>query len=165
MSFENDYGSFPNDQTAAKVIEKTHSKLVLGHSFSNDYMRQLIAAGCEDRQQIFYARVPGIHKPDNLMTGTHCLKAGECAFTYVYGISSSDSANTPLLFTPMIPGTTRFDPKPFKGKAVVLRLDQSATLEPIDSSGHVMANGMDIFDPKQPFWHGKVPELRYPAYR
>lgn len=165
MSFDNEYGCFPNNDTAAKAPHKTGNPMILGTSTSNDYFRQLIAASYVDYEKIFYAKIPGIHKPDNVMTGTHCLEAGECAFTYVYGLSDKDNIAAPLLITPMIPGTTRFDPEPFAGKAVVLRLDQSATLEPIDSSGRVIVNSLDLFDPKQPFWHGKTPELRYPAYR
>ncbi len=160
--FEADYNSFPNDQTAAAVREKTNTDLPLGNTTSNDYFRQLIAAQVIDSELTFYAHVPGIHKPDNVTAGSHCLEAGECAFTYVFGLTSGDDGSTPLVLTPMIPGTTTFDPQPFSRKAVVVHVDHTTTVEPIDSTGHVMVNGMDLFDPKQPFWHGKNPQLRYP---
>lgn len=68
---------------------------------------------------------------------------------------------TPVIVSPLIPGTTRFDPRPFDGKAVVLRLDNSAKAETIDSSGRVMIGGMDIFDPGQPWWRGKTPDIKW----
>ena len=68
---------------------------------------------------------------------------------------------TPVIVSPLIPGTTRFDPRPFDGKAVVLRLDYSAKTETIDSSGRVMIGGMDIFDPRQPWWGGKTPDIKW----
>jgi len=164
MNFSDDFGCYPNDETAAKVRERTHTNLSLGSSSSNDYFRQLIAAECVDSEKIFYLHIPGINRPDNVITGARCLEAGECGFTYVVGLSPRDDGATPLLLAPMIPCTQRFDPKPFHGKALVLRLDHSVTMEPIDPTGHVIVNVMDLFDPKQQFWHGKIPSLRYPAY-
>jgi hypothetical protein len=61
----------------------------------------------------------------------------------------------------LIPGTTQFDPKPFKGIAVILHADASVTKEPIDKTRRVMIGGKDIFDPSQPFWAGKVPDLKW----
>ena len=162
MSFESDYGSYPNDKTADTVKENTNTRLDLGNTTSNDYFRQLIAAKYCDDERSFYAHIAGTHKPDNNTNGSHCLEAGECAFTYVLGLTSSDDGATPILLTPMIPGTTTFDPQPFDRKAVVVHLDHTVTAEPIDATGHIIVNGMDLFDPHQPFWHGKTPQLRYP---
>jgi hypothetical protein len=161
MEFDNKYDSFPNDKTAQILREKSQTDLTLGNSSSNDYFRQLIAAGICYGEKIFYAKTPETHIPDNDTTGSHCLERGECAFTYVLGLSTDDN-NAPILLAPMIPGTTTFDTKPFDGKAIILHCNGTTTAEKIDSSVHVMVNGMDLFDPKQPFWHGKTPQLRYP---
>lgn len=64
--------------------------------------------------------------------------------------------------TPLIRGKTIFDRGQFGGKAVVLFLDNSAKALPIEKDGRVLLNGMDIFDPRQPFWKGKVPDIKWP---
>jgi len=28
----------------------------------------------------------------------------------------------------------------------------------------ILPNGLDLFDPAQPFWAGKTPDLRHPAH-
>jgi hypothetical protein len=33
---------------------------------------------------------------------------------------------------------------------------------PVDKSGHVYLNGKDLFDPSQPFWGGKAPDVKWP---
>ena len=33
---------------------------------------------------------------------------------------------------------------------------------PIDKNGDVILNGMNLFDPRQPFWRWKAPDLKYP---
>jgi hypothetical protein len=90
------------------------------------------------------------------------LKKGECAFTYIAGLSFSFDPTAPVLIAPVVPGTWKFDPKPFDGKAVVLRIDGSAKAEPIDKHGNVMIGGMNLFDPRQPYWHGKAPDIKWP---
>jgi hypothetical protein len=62
----------------------------------------------------------------------------------------------------VVPGTWKFDPKPLKGKAVVFFTDSSATALPIDKNGDVILNGMNLFDPRQPFWGGKLPDIKWP---
>jgi hypothetical protein len=41
-------------------------------------------------------------------------------------------------------------------------LDTSVITLPVDKSGHVYLNGKDLFDPSQPFWGGKVPDVKWP---
>ena len=62
----------------------------------------------------------------------------------------------------MIPGTDRFDPKPFEGKAVLLRMDNSVTSLPIQKDGHVLLYGKNLFDPTNPIWDGKPPVIVWP---
>lgn len=55
-----------------------------------------------------------------------------------------------------------FDPQVLGGKAVILRVDCSAVLLPIESDGRILIDGKNIFDPAQPFWDGKVPPIKWP---
>jgi hypothetical protein len=64
--------------------------------------------------------------------------------------------------TSLLPGKLLFDRTAFNGKAVILRLDNSATALQIEKNGQVLVGGMDIFDPRQPFWHGKKPDVKWP---
>jgi hypothetical protein len=67
---------------------------------------------------------------------------------------------------PLISGKRLFDYKLAKKyydcKAVVLFIDNSVRSYPVDKSGHVYINGKDLFDPSQPFWNGKVPDVKWP---
>jgi hypothetical protein len=161
IDFENDYGAYPDTSTIPAVKAATSTTLALGASSSNDLFRQLIAAGtkCE---KIFWAKSAGTPRKGNDILGADALKKGECAFTYIAGLSSSSAPDAPVAMVPVIPGTWKFDPKPFKGKAVVLRVDGSATTETIDKNGDVMIGGMNLFDPRQSYWRGKTPDIKWP---
>jgi len=162
IDFDTDYGSFPNASTIPAVKAKTSTSLALGSSSSNELFRQLIASTAKT-ESIFWAKTSATsHRPDGDLTGIHALEKGECAFTYIAGLSSSSALDAPVAMVQVIPGTWEFDPKPFKGKAVVLRIDGSAKIETIDRNGHVMIGGMNIFDPRQPYWRGKTPDIKWP---
>ncbi|MDB6079544.1 MAG: prokaryotic n-terminal methylation site [Akkermansiaceae bacterium] len=162
QEFEEEYGRFPDDSTAAKVKADTATPLTLGGRSSNSFFRQLLATGMKSEKP-FYARRAGARYPDGLFADdAHALSPGECGFAYVAGLSSKSDPGTPVVMAPMVPGTTRFDPSIYGGKAIILRLDNSASGVSLDSSGRAMLNGMDLFDPRQPFWHGKAPDLRWP---
>ena len=111
---------------------------------------------------MFYARISGTHKPDNLFTGTLALEKGECGFTYFIGAKITDNPKRPLVVTPMIPGTDRFDPTPFEGKAVILKMDNSVTALMIDKDGHVFVDGRNLMDPHHPIWDGHAPVIAWP---
>lgn len=161
LEFDSEYGSFPDASTIGAVKAATSTTLPLGSATSNDLFRQLIATGNKS-EKIFWAKTPSTpRKPDDIL-GPGALKKGECAFTYVAGRSTAGDPDTPILMVPVIRGTWKFDPKPFKGKAVVLRIDGSARIETIDKHGHVMINGMNLFDPRQPYWNGKPPDIKWP---
>ena len=68
----------------------------------------------------------------------------------------------PLVLTPLIPGTTNFDPKPFDGKAIILHIDNSVRTYDIHKDGHVYDKGINLLSPKHPVWKGKSPDIRYP---
>jgi hypothetical protein len=161
--FASEYGKLPDANTIADVKGKTGSVLSLGTKTSNDFFRQLIAAEGVRNEIIFYAEIAGTHKPDNRIDAAHALEKGECGFAYVMG-GDSKSYNRPLAMTPMIPGTDRFDPKPFGGKAVVLRMDNSVSSLAIDKDGRVIINGMNLMDPHHPIWDGHAPVIAWPDF-
>lgn len=162
FEFEQEYGSMPDFSTPNTVIKRTGTGLSLGSKSSNDFFRQLIAADIATNENIFYAHVAGTHKPDNVFTGSKALEKGECGFTYLLGATEGGDPHRPLVVTPMIPGTDRFDPKPFEGKLVVLRADNSVTSLAIDKQGHAIFEGRNLMDPKHPVWQGKPPSIAWP---
>jgi type II secretory pathway pseudopilin PulG len=148
IDFESEFGKFP-DAIGSAVT-------------SNEVFRQLFIANLTGSERMFYARISGAKKPDDNITGVELLKKGECSFTYFMGAKATDIPGRPLVVTPMIPGTDRFDPNPFKGKAVVLRLDNSVTSVLIDKDGHVMLGGRNMMDPGHPIWGGPAPAIAWP---
>ncbi|RYG73674.1 hypothetical protein EON80_03095 [bacterium] len=104
IDFEADYGRFPDNTTIADVQSRTRTTLTLGTSYSNDYFRQLIAAGNKS-ERIFWAPIPATPRKPNDVLGPDALKKGECSFSYVAGLTTSDDPATPVAMTPMIPGT------------------------------------------------------------
>jgi hypothetical protein len=161
-SFDEEYGSFPDASTAIDVKDSTGTPLTLGDSSSNQLFRQLIATAGKS-EKIFWAKTsPTARKPDDIINSdATALAPGECSFSYVSG-RSSYGTGTPVVMAPLIPGTTRFDPKPFGRKAVVFFVGTGVQVLPIDSSGRVLVNGRDLFDPAQPYWRGIPPDLKWP---
>ena len=165
MEFEADYGSFPDDSTRQLVQERIPGNTIaMGTASSNDYFRQLIAAGISTSEMMFYAKTSGTHKPDNVTSGIAALAKGECAFAYVIGHSTKSDPKTPVVLFPLAKGKLLFETsnKHLHGKVVVMFADNSFTSYPLDKSGHVFINGKDLFDPSQPFWGGKAPVVKWP---
>lgn len=163
MEFEDEYGSYPNEKTSKAVTENfpEHGLNLSGKS-SNALFRQLFAAGLTQSEAMFYAEVNGTKKPDGDISPRELLKTGEVGFGYIAGLSSEGNPARPIAFCPIIPGTDRFDPKPFKGNAVILRVDNSVTSVNIDKNGHAMVEGKNILSPDHPIWNGQAPDIRYP---
>ena len=161
LEFDNEYGSFPSDATVKAIKEFPGSSLDLSGSSSNATFRQLIAAEVTQSEK-FFAPIPGATKPDFNIAPHEALKKGEVGFSYISGLSSKDDPATPLALTPLIPGTTTFDPKPFRGYAVVLHIDNSVRTYAIAKDGHVYDKGIALLSPKHPTWKGKTPDIRYP---
>lgn len=162
FEFESEYGKFPDASTIAAVKAKSGSLLPLGTKTSNDYFRQLIASGIAQNEQFFYADIAKVRKPDGLMDPSHAIGKGECGYSYLSGLSSQGNPSRPIVVTPLIPGTNRSDPKPFEGKAVILKMDNSVTSLPIDKEGHVFIAGKNLFDPLNPIWEGKPLVIVWP---
>lgn len=164
FEFDSEYGQFPDASTIAMVKENTGTELELGDASSNQIFRQLIAVGLKSEQSFYFPNSASkARRPDNIITRGRALEPGECTLGYVVGQTSLGDPGRPVVLGPLVPGTRRFDPKPFKGRAIILRLDNSATAMAIDpKTGQVMQNGMDIFDPRQSWWGGKVPDIKLP---
>ena len=163
FNFDADYGRFPDGSTIAAVKADTGTAVTLGTSSSNEMLRQLLVTVAKS-ESIFWAySAITPRKPDQVMNGSHALEKGECAFAYVAALSSSSDPATPVLMAPVDPGKRCFERrKDYQNKAVVLFLDGSAKTFPIDKHGKVQVSGMDIFDPRQPFWGGKAPDVKWP---
>jgi hypothetical protein len=162
FEFEAEFGKSPDSSTIPAVRAKTSTDLDLGSTTSNEFFRQLIATGITSSEHMFYSKIDGARKPDKVMIKGEALKKGECGFTYFIGAKATDNPGRPLVVTPMIPGTDRFDPNAFKGKAVVLRRDNSVTSLTINKSGHVLIDGRNMMDPHHPIWDGHAPVIAWP---
>ena len=160
--FQQSYGSFPDARTKEEVRKNTGTDLKLGTKSSNDFFRQLLAGEIAQSEAMFYAKGEGVRKPDNVFNGAKALAARECGFTYFLGASITSNPKRPLLATPMIPGTDRFDPKPLEGMAVVLRMDNSVASYKIDKDGHILIDVRNLMDPHHPIWDGHAPVIAWP---
>jgi len=158
--FNAKYGRFPGPETIEEVRKSTGTSIPLGATSSNDYLRQLIAAGADEK--MFHSGSQEFRRPDGLVDGKHALEKGECGFAYVVGVGMSDDPSMPLLIGPVIPGERRFDPKVFDKKAVMLRLEGSATSMTINIHGHIALGGGKVIDPASPMWNGKPITIAWP---
>lgn len=159
--FENEFGKPPDAITVAVVRERGTS-IPLGTKTSNDFFRQLIAAGFEQNERLFSAPARGGQEPDNRVDGTHALEKGECSFSYLIGPRFNSGITQPIIVTPLITGTDRFDPTFFDGWAIILWTDNSVKKLRIDKYGHVMHLGKHLLDPANPIWGGKPPVIAWP---
>lgn len=163
FEFETEYGKFPDSSTAAAVRARTGSTLALPDRTSNDLFAQLIASGICGTEHMFYAKAKSMRRPDGVFaTDATILEHGECAFAYISGLPTAGDPSTPIAFGPVIPGTSTLDRKSCEGRAIILRIDNSATSLPINSAGKIIVHGLDLLDPRQPFWHGKAPDVKWP---
>lgn len=165
FEFDTEYGTYPSDATAAQVTKNNP-----GHGFdlsgksSNALFRQLFAANITQSEQMFYAKISGAEKPDGNITAGKALEPHEVGFGYIPRLSTAGNPSRVLAFAPIIPGTDRFDPKPFEGFAVFLRIDNSVASVKIDENGHAIVDGQNVLSPKHPVWGESVEglDIRYP---
>jgi prepilin-type N-terminal cleavage/methylation domain-containing protein len=133
FEFENEYGSYPDSTTATSVTDATGSPLTLTGTTSNDYFRQLLAGNFTQSERMFYAKIPSAKKPDDNISGQEAMKQGEVGFAYMLkgnaAFSAAGNPSRPLVVTPLLNNATTgtFDPEPFDSKAIILRMDNSAT--------------------------------------
>lgn len=144
FNFDQDYGSYPSpgDGTAKEVTDNNPDA---GYTFaggkSNDYFRQLIAAGYADSESTFYAKAAYTKKPDNAIKGAKCLAAGEVGFAYIMEtattpLSSSGNSGRPLIVAAVKDGLSdgSFEADVYDRKAVVFRIDNSGRIESVRPS-------------------------------
>ncbi len=164
FDFETKYGKFPDASTVAEVRRDTGSKLSLPDRTSNDLFAQLLAGNAFiGSERIFYAKAKNAKRADDIYNSdATILEHGECAFAYVAGLTAAGNPSRPIAFGPVIPGTSTLDQKSCLGKAILLRIDNSVTAHPINSSGKIFIDGMDFLDPRQPYWDGKAPDVKWP---
>lgn len=163
LEFDNEYGAYPSDATVALVLKSNQvHDFKLSDKSSNSLFRQLFAAHLTQSEAMFYAKVKNSRKPDGDIMPGKVLEKGEVGFVFISGLSSKEDPITPIVLSPMIPGTTKFDPETFRGYAVVLRTDNSVRSYKIEKDGHIYDNGIDLLSPKHPVWKGKKPDIRYP---
>lgn len=162
-AFDSEYDSFPSASTAAAVRANPGTTLTLGDHSSNQLFRQLMVSGMKSERPFWARTAHSPKKPDELYTTDATMLApGEVGFAYIAGLSSTTDPKAPLVVSPLIPGKRTFDPEPFGGKAIVLFTDNSTASLDIDKQGRALLDGMDLFDPRQPFWNGKAPDIKWP---
>jgi hypothetical protein len=140
--FDSNFGSYPNDETIKEVNEAfpNHGYDLSGTS-SNAAFRQLLAAGILKNEEI--------------------IQKGKCNFAYVANQSTSGNSSRPILLSPVIPGTNKFNSK--DGIILVLKIDNSVSSYKIGKAGEIYDNdGLDILSTSHPIWKGKAPDIRYP---
>ena len=163
MEFDSEYGSFPNAATAADVKSNTGTTITLGDHSSNQHFRQLMAVGLKSEKPFWAKTANSPKQPDDrYTTDATMLAPGEVGFAYISGLSTATHPKCPLAMSPLLPDKRIFDPKPFAEKAVVLFTDNSTLVLEIDKRGRAILNGMDLFDPRQAFWGGKTPDIKWP---
>lgn len=147
FEFDTEYSSFPDQNTAAQVTAQTGSTLNLAGATANDFFRQLIAANFTQSERMFYAKIANVRKPDDNVFGVNALQPGEVGFAYmmngVNAFSSSGNPARPLVVTPLLANATggTFDPDPFDNRAIMLRMDNSATSPNIRQDKTIILSG------------------------
>jgi len=164
FEFDSEYGMFPSSSTRP-LVERDHGTSIdLSGTSSNALFRQLFAANITQAEAMFYAKIKDSIRPDGIITPGHLLEPGEVGFSYITGLSTKDDPTTPIVLSPIISGTTKFDPKPHKGFAVVLHIDNSVRSYKIKKDGHIYRDGINLLSSKHPIWKGKTPDIRYPEF-
>jgi hypothetical protein len=160
--FAKTHSSFPDESTATRFDGGKHAGYDFSGSSSNAAFRQVFAAEITQSEDIFYAPIPGVRKPDGIITPGDVLKNGEVGFSYISGLFAKSDLATPIALTPLNPGTTHFNPRPFGARAIVLFTDNTVRSYKIAKDGHIYDKGIDLLSPKNPIWKGKAPDIRYP---
>lgn len=161
QEFELEYGSYPTAATHAAVAQIATDEDPQSSNSANSRYRQLIDRGMVQSETMFFAKAEGVRRPDNQFEGNHALEPGECGFGYIE--SPGGSVPRPVVVAPLIPGTDRFDPKPFNNKAIIGWSDGAVTSMVIDrSNGQVMKDGVNLLDPRHPVWERTTPVLLLP---
>lgn len=150
FEFEKEYGSFPDETTAAKVRQKTGTQLDLGNTSANDYFRQLVAADIVSSPSMFYAKAAFSKKPRKpAELGQWTLEPGTVGFGYLMngksGFNNKEGnparplACTPLAFDGKTVSNEQFDVDLYGIKAVILRMENSVACHPVSRRTRLIA--------------------------
>lgn len=178
IEFDTEYGRFPDDGTAREVKEQTKTDFTLTGQFSNDYFRQMVTGGGGKSEKPFWCKTPHTFRKvdDDFSTPAKCLEAGEVGYSYIMasptqGQKASEEPSRPVIVAPpyQFRADWTFDPEPYAGKVVVLRLDNSATAMQIREDNRKVStnSGKTLGDAgEQTPWGTKItPFLRAPQPR
>ena len=151
QGFEQEHGSFPSDDTA-EIVQSKKADLNFGSltgEFSNNYFRQLLFSVMDDEKNFFCklstAEGKKTKEPDGKVANGKALQKGECSFAYVMkepGVAiGTNNTSVPLLMCAVEEQASgdnvRFDAASFRGKGIVLRLDNSAVWKELDEKDDV----------------------------
>ena len=130
--FRTEYGSYPDQDTAIIVKQKSQSLLELNGNYSNGYFRQLILSGIIEDSEIFhaYSKHVDAKRPAKISEISN-LESGEVDFGYIMnGDIGLDKAypRQVVLVTPLLNSSINgeFDIAAMGGMAVLIYLDGSA---------------------------------------
>jgi hypothetical protein len=171
--FQAEYGSYPDRATAGLLASRKNHGLDLAGDHSNDYFRQLIAAGTTHLEDPFFAPTSISRvKPDNRTDNGHALAPGEVGWGYVMNGDASlpnTSPDIPLAVTPVMPADPgRFDTRPYQQKALVIHPDSSVRPVPLQRDGSALTkDGRQLLDagPGTVWPAGVRPVIKPPAAR
>lgn len=164
-TFKEDFGNYPDDNTANRVLKKHDYLNSVGRNFtgdySNDYLRQMLYQP-DLSESSFFAKIATkngqTRNPDNDTSDGKGLEGGEVGFAYVMAKSGNNKkrgvANepgefpvlvSPLEYTdndsPVVPGNmAKFDLKSFVDRAVIYTNAQNAKLVEIDGETGTVKN-------------------------
>lgn len=140
VDFSTEMNSLPSDRTA-ETLQRRSPDFDFGPltgEYSNCYFRQLFYSHLDD-EGVFYGKMQTERgyttvKPDGIIPGGKALEIGENAFAYTMmgegRAMPTNSLNVPLIMFPIedsAPGDRiTFDGNSYKGRALVIKLDQSA---------------------------------------
>jgi prepilin-type N-terminal cleavage/methylation domain-containing protein len=174
LEFDQEFGGFPDNDTAADVEDSTGTDLSLGGSKANDYFRQLIAFGIQS-EDIFYAKAAYTKKPDKVISASKALEAGEVGFGYIMldattGQNTSGNPGRSVIAAPLLDAAEdwTFDGDPYGDKAVLLRLDNSVEAPLIRQKDNKVSvgNGKTLQDNgDESVWGSENPVIKAPEKR
>ena len=154
MDFEADYGTFPDDASAAKNPSLNR----FTGDYSNDYLSQLIAGGYTKDEAIFHASDSRYENgpDDQISPPSRILEKNECGFAYVLveekgkrrGLNSEDHGGFPILAAPLVNESGVFEKNSYDKHGVYLRVDGSVRSERLRSSDQKikLPTGETLFD-------------------
>lgn len=149
--FEQEYGSYPDANTAKQVAENTDTPISSGNS-ANDRFRQIINAGMAKSESVFYCKTSYTNKPDNIYEPSDkALVKGEVGYGMIVkadgsGLTNSGNQSRPVVCAPFTSEmNNNFDYDVYGGKGVIYKMDNSAaTPTIIEKTKALKINGKSL---------------------